>query len=426
MRQLTIQVPAGHGQRVLQLAQKHDGNHLSLSTATGPSGTLEKVAALLPNGKVGLFLEAIERELPQADISLAPSAVLSVRLPSDEIPQGQQSVESRSPIEVFLEGVQSIGSWPSFVAYAAIAGVIVWIGLYTNSVFLLVASMLIAPFGGPAMNVGMATARGDLLMLKRSVLRYFVALVVVVAVTLALSLLFGQTVATSQMVSTSEVSATAVLLPLAGGVAGALQLVQSERSSLVSGTAIGMLVAAALAPPAGLIGMAIAIGKPEMVMSGVFLLLLQLAGINLSCATVFRIYGLNSQGAVYKRGKKKFFPVAMGVSALALAVLLGWQFSSSPSLLRSSRTQRAAAVVQRVVGNDPYVSLVESDVSFTRSNIPDQNTLLSNIYVQPRKGQDIAAESVSRRLTKEIQSELLQEGFNVTPLVNVTLLEPPE
>ncbi|MGI8935968.1 MAG: DUF389 domain-containing protein [Phormidesmis sp.] len=426
MRQLSIQVPQGYGEQVLRLAQRCDGSNLSLTAATGIAGPIENIAVLLPNRQVGDLLDALEKELPQAEVSLLPSAILSMHLPTDEMPKGLKEVQPRSSIEVFLQGVQSIGSWPSFLAYAAIAGIIVWIGLYTNSVFLLVAAMLIAPFGGPAMNVAIATARGDFDLLKRSLLRYFVALAVVVSATLLLSLLFGQTTATAQMISTSEVSATAVLLPLAGGVAGALQLVQSERSSLVSGTAIGMLVAAALAPPAGLIGMAIAIQKPEMVISGIFLLLLQLAGINISCALVFRLYGLRPQGAVYARGKRQFFPIVLGISGLALALLLGWQFSSSPHLLRSSRTQRAFAVIQKVIENDPYVSLVESDVRFTHADIASQNTLLSNVYVQPRKGQNVAADSTSRRLTKEIQSQLLSEGFNVTPLVSVTLLEPPQ
>ncbi len=216
-----------------------------------------------------------------------------------------------------------------------------------------------------------------------------------------------------------------MLLPLAGGIAGALQLVQSERSSLVSGTAIGMLVAAALAPPAGLIGMAIAIGQPDMAISGVFLLLLQLVGINLSCATVFRIYGLTPGGAVYAAGKRQVFPIALGLSAIALAILLSWQFSNPPDLTRDSQSQRAVAVIQEVISHDPYVSLVETNVRFTRANIKGQNTLLSDIYVQPT-GQNVAADSTSRRLTTEIQNELLSRGFNVTPLVNVTLLEPPE
>lgn len=426
MRQLTIQVPKGYGEKTLRLAQAHDGSNLSLSTAADADGPIEIVTSLMPNRQVDSLLEALEKEIPEASVALTPSAVLSMRLPTDEIPRSLQETQPRSSIEVFLQGVQSIGSWPSFLAYAVVAGVIVWIGLYTNSIVLLVASMLIAPFGGPAINVAIATARGDLRLLKRSLLRYFTALATVVGITWLLSIIFGQTIATHQMISTSEVSATAALLPLAGGVAGALQLVQSERSSLVSGTSIGMLVAAALAPPAGLIGMATAIGKPEMVVSGVFLLLLQLAGINISCTAVFRLYGLNSKGAVYQRGKQKIFPIALGLSALVLAILLSWQLSSTPDLLRSSQTQRAVAVIQNVVESDPYVSLVESDVSFTRADISDQNTLLSNLYVQPRKGQDISAESVSRRLTKEIQDALLSEGFNVTPLVNVTLLLPPK
>jgi uncharacterized membrane protein len=60
------------------------------------------------------------------------------------------------------------------------------------------------------------------------------------------------------MLATNTVSAVAVLIPLVSGTAGALNLVQSERSSLVSGAAAGMLVSVSLAPPAALVGMAIA------------------------------------------------------------------------------------------------------------------------------------------------------------------------
>ena len=425
MRQITVQVSQGYGKQVLQLAERHSGRCLSLTSAIGSEGNIDSVQALIPNRRVGDLLEELEKEVPLAEISLLPSAMLSLQLPTDDIPQSLQEVQPRSSIEVFLQGVQSIGSWPSFLTYAAIAGVIVWIGLYTNSVFLLVAAMLIAPFGGPAMNVAIASARGDSRLLKRSLARYFAALAVIVVVTWLLSMAFGQTIATQQMISTSEISATAALLPLAGGVAGALQLMQSERSSLVSGTAIGMLVAAALAPPAGMIGMAIAIHRPEMITSGVFLLLLQLVAINIACALVFRLYGLNSRGAIYARGQRGLFPTALGLSAVALALLLFWQFSSTPDLLRSSRAQKATDIIQTVVKNDPDISLVETNVRFSQADIPGQNTLLSDIYVQPKNGQSLSSESVSRRLSSQIQTELLESGFNVTPLVNVTLVEPP-
>lgn len=426
MRQLSILVPKGYGHKVLQIAQEYSSDNLSVGSVESSSSYRERINLVLPNRDVGRLLATLEKALPKAQITLAPSPVLSLKLPTDNIPNALTEVQPRSPLEIFLAGVQSIGSWRSFLIYAFCAGVIVWIGLYTNSIFLLVASMLIAPFGGPAMNVAIASARGDFNLLRQSVRRYFVALIVMVGTTWGLSMLFGQTIATAQMTSTSEVSATAVLLPLIGGIAGALQLVQSERSSLVSGTAIGMLVAAALAPPAGLIGMAIAVGRFEMVMSGAFLLLLQLVGINLSCAVVFRLYGVNPKGSTYERGRPQVFPISIAASALCLVLLLGWQFSSSPNLTRDSLSQQAVAIIQDVVESDQYVTLVESSAHFTRSSVQGQNTLLSTVYVQPKAGFDLDPDATTRRLTKTIQDEIISQGFNVTPLVNVTQLSPPQ
>jgi hypothetical protein len=163
----------------------------------------------------------------------------------------------------------------------------VWVGLLTDTVFLLVAAMLIAPFAGPAVNAAIATARGDAGLLGRALARYLAA------------------------VATATVSGVAVLLPLAAGAAGALQLVQSERSSLVSGAAVGLLVAAALAPPAGVVGMAATLGAWEMVGNAAFLLALQLAGINLAGALVFRLSGVTSRGSRYPRGRPWVVSVAL-------------------------------------------------------------------------------------------------------------------
>jgi uncharacterized membrane protein len=285
--------------------------------------------------------------------------------------------------------------------------------------------MLIAPFAGPAMNVAIATARGDGRLLKRSLLRYFAALAVSIMVTGALSLILQQEVTTSLMTATSTVSAVAVLLPLVAGAAGALNLVQSERSSLVSGAAVGMLVAASLAPPAGLVGMSSAMGQWDMVMNGVFVLLLQLVGINLSATIVFRAYGLSARGARYERGKKSLFPAALAVTIVALAGLLTWQFSTSPELQRGSINQRAAEQIQKVVNDSGLAELVETNVRFTGSDIKGQNTLLGIVYVQRQAGVNQSSEEIRTRITRNIQAQLLNQGFNVTPLIDVSVLEAP-
>jgi uncharacterized hydrophobic protein (TIGR00271 family) len=424
MRQLLIQVPRGSGSTVLDIAQSCQGTHLIQFEATGIDQLLDVVLVYVSNRSVEDFLGKLET-LPDANISLIPRGVIALQPPPDEAPQQVTQVEERSPIEVFLAGLQSVGSWKGFLGYAAVAGIVVWIGLYTNTIYLLTAAMLIAPFAGPAMNAALATARGDLTLLRRSVFRYVSALLVTITITFILSLAVQQQTVTEQMSAASTVSAMAVLLPLTAGAAGALNLVQSDRSSLVSGAATGVLVAASLAPPAGLIGMAIALGRWKLVINGVFVLLLQLIGINLSGALIFRLFGLSAHGARYNRGKTWALPLILTLTIISLIALLTWQFSSRPNLQRASITQRANTDIQTVVQNSGLAKIVEANIRFTRPDIPEQNTLLATIYVQ--KNLEIAEsnEAISTRLTQMIQNQLLQKNYNVTPLIEVNVLEKP-
>lgn len=425
MRQLTIEAPRGRGKEVIEIAQKHEGVNLAiLEGKNGEGKPIDVVMVNLPNRKVEDVLDQLQ-PIPNIHINLIPRGVLSLKPPPEETPQKVTEVRNLSPIEVFLQGLQSIGSWSGFLSYAAVAGVVVWIGLYTNTVFLLTASMLIAPFASPAMNTAIATARGDKILLWRSLLRYFSALSVTISVTAILSFILQQEVATSLMVATSEISSVSVFLPLAAGFAGALNLVQSERSSLVAGAAIGVLVAASLAPPAGLVGMALVLTRWEMVKSAIFLLLLQLFGINFSAALVFRLHGLTPTGARYKRGKQWVFLTSLGVTVAALMGLLTWQFSDTPNLQRSTRSQYAYAEIQQVINDSDLVYLVNAEVEFTRPDIQGQNTLLCMIYVQRREGVELSEEVIKSRLSSLIRQQLLEQGFEVTPLINITIFDPP-
>jgi len=275
------------------------------------------------------------------------------------------------------------------------------------------------------MNTALATARGDRQLLQHSIIRYFAALSITIATTALLSWILQQQIPTNLMIDSSQISMVSVLIPLAAGAAGALTLVQSDRSSLVSGAATGMLVAASLAPPAGIIGMAGAIGRWDLAMNGFFLLLLQLGGINLSAALLFRLFGLSTEGARYQRGKRGVFPISVGLSAIMLTGLLIWQFSSPPNLERSSRAQRANAELQQVVKQNDSAQLVEANVRFTRANIQEQNTLLCVVYVQRRPEATRSAEQIRADLTQAIQSRLLKD-FNATPFVDVIVLEAPD
>jgi uncharacterized membrane protein len=283
--------------------------------------------------------------------------------------------------------------------------------------------MLIAPFAGPAMNTAIATARGDWRLFGRSVIRYVAAIATTIIVSMALTFLIRPEIATDLVIDTSKISTVAVLLPLAAGAAGAIHLMQSEQSSLVSGAAVGILIAASLAPPAGMVGMATVMGRTDIALRSSFLLVLQLVGINLSAALIFRAFGLSSKGARYTRGKAWLFPVFLGGTAALLVGLLSWQLTMPPGLQRSSLEQKAAATVQTVVQDYEAVNYIDADVRFTQSTDTDTNTLLAMVYVQARSPA-LSTTEIQETLSADLRAELNEAIAHTEPLVMVNVLAP--
>jgi uncharacterized hydrophobic protein (TIGR00271 family) len=425
MRPLTVQVSTGKGKKLLEKAKQLEGKNLALVKGSDGEREVDIMYGTFSNNKVGDYISEISK-FEEVKITLFPQGVMAMYPPNDQAPEQVTDIEPRSAIEIFLAGLQSIGSWKGFIGYSVITSFIVWIGLFTNTSYLLVAAMLIAPFAGPAMNTAIATARGDWLLLRQGMLRYFISIGITIAGTCLLSLIFQQQIATPLMVETSQLSFAALLLALSAGAAGALNIVQSERDSLVSGAAVGMLVAASLAPPAGIVGMTIAIGKWEMVTSGVFLLFLQLIGINLTGSLVFRMFGLNSEGPRYGRGRKTIFSISFLTTVVLAVFLLYLQLYQSPDMQRSSRAQRAAAEIHNIVEDNMNVDLIEASVRFTRADIIGQNSLLCVVYVQVKPdAKNESREAIRQNLVREIQKGLLEKEFKVTPLVDVIVMDPP-
>ena len=227
------------------------------------------------------------------------------------------------------------------------------------------------------------------------------------------------------MASISNISHVTVLLPLSAGIAGAIHLIQSERSSLVSGAAVGLLVAASLAPPAGLVGMALAMGRFEMMLSGVFQLLLQLVGINLVATLVFRLRGLTVRGARYDRGLRWIFPGVLTTTAIFLGMLLLWQFSNPPTLQRGSKSQEAELIIKKELQAYEGAYLVDVKASYLRAGIPDQHSLMCQVFVQ-KKDESTAADSVlQKELKRLIKESIISAELPASPLVQLTIFDTP-
>ncbi|MDT0645626.1 DUF389 domain-containing protein [Zunongwangia sp. F260] len=372
MRQLTIKIPKGNKKKVQDAIEKFKGkNTIDIS-----SESEDVFMVYLPNQEVNNFLKEID-EFEEPEITLIPRGVITLYPPASESPDQVADVKPKSSLEIYLGGIQSVGSMFGLIGYSFVAGIIVWIGLFTTTSYLLVAAMLVAPFAGPAMNAALATAAGKGSLLKSSLMRYAVAIVTGIIASFLLTLLFPLKTLTPLMEEVSQVSKFALFLPLVSGFAGAINICQSERDSLVSGAAVGILVAASLAPPVGLIGAGLYMMDWQVVFSSLYRILLQLLGIHLAATLVFYFYGkVTPNGVRFLRGGKKTGLITTMVVVLGIGAMMYWQFRQPPFLRKASMNTELAEVLGSELNKIPNIKVLNKDVTFT--NVKRNNKSIAN------------------------------------------------
>lgn len=369
MRQLIIKIPKGHKEKVHELVKKYEGKN----TINLPHEDSDIFYIYLPNKKVNDFLKKID-EFEEPEITLIPRGVIALYPPASESPDQVADVQPKSSLEIYLGGIQSVGSKFGLFGYAFVAGIIVWIGLYTSTSYLLVAAMLVAPFAGPAMNAALATSAGKLDLLTSSLSRYAIAIGTGILASFLLTLLFPIEALTPLMEEVSQVSKFALFLPLVSGFAGAINICQSERDSLVSGAAVGILVAASLAPPVGLIGAGLFMGDWQVVFSSLFRILLQLLGIHLAATLVFYFYGkVTPKGVRFLKGSKKTGLVTTFVVLAGIGVMMFWQFSQPPYLRKASMNTELAEELDAELKKIDYIKVLNKDVTFSNEKMNDRS-----------------------------------------------------
>ena len=425
MRSITVRLPQGNGEKCAEIAMEHDALDATYWTAYHIGEKVDIVSIQIRNESVQELLKAIEKYHPEA-ITLDPHEILLFRPPISNVSEFLLNLEHRSPIEVFLMGLQSISSWRNFAVYAIAGAIIVWIAFFSNSIYLLIAAMLVSPFAGPAMNVAMATATGDINLLRENIVRYFAAISFTVTISAILTLLSDQNFTTDLMLNVGHLSSVAALLPVVAGIAGSFTLIQSERSSLVSGSTVGMLVTTSLAPPAGLLGMVLAMQRWDLVTNAVFILILQLIGINLGGSIMFRLFGLNSSLSRFERGKKWIFYKSLLITSVGLIGLLFWQFSGTINLQRISEETRVTQNAYDVVQQSELVIPIEVNANFYSTENYGENTLLVNIFAHISETNEFSEEATKIVLTEKIIAIIKEQNPDIVPFINITLLKHPK
>ncbi|MFW6310377.1 MAG: DUF389 domain-containing protein [Prolixibacteraceae bacterium] len=334
----------------------------------------------LDNKKVQSFFATGEAD--DAEIALNPHGLIPLHPPAGDAPDQVADVSIRSPVEIFLSSLQSIGSVGGLIGYSIASGIVAFIGIYTDVIYLLTASMLIAPFAGPVMNAALAGAAGEPRLLWKSLIRYFLAIGISIVVSFLLSFAFAVDVLPPLADSLSRLSLVNLLLPLAAGFAGAISIISSERDNLVSGAGVGILVAASLAPPAAIVGITLYMGNGPVLIVNLVKLALQLAGIQLAASLVFRYWGkIKTEGVRFHKGKQPVFWLSLAISIAAIAVLAAFQKDDVPLLQRQSLVYDIRKSSSAFIKNESEINLLDLNIKITNQKKLGKNMTWCNMTV---------------------------------------------
>ena len=254
--------------RVIVICRTEDSPNISsivkdLTHMRSEYEKLTRFSILVPDEDLDSFLARIQQSLEFMDKStivevFSPDFVISPALTETITEERRKRKTERSPVEKLIESAEGYADISrDTLALAAIASLVALIGLFLDNVAIIVGAMLIAPLIGPIYAFAITTTTGNRRQVAtclRTILIFLGAIILIAFVTtFSLSLVFDLPL-TSEILSRTSPAPIYIIMAILLGFAVILAL-----STGIPETVAGVAVAAALLPPAAVVGITLAI-----------------------------------------------------------------------------------------------------------------------------------------------------------------------
>ncbi|WP_254762289.1 TIGR00341 family protein [Natrinema marinum] len=248
----------------------------------------------------------------------------------EEYENGDVESERISRHELRAEAEELTPTFPVYAVMTIISAIVATAGLLLDSPAVVVGSMVIAPLIGPALGASVGTVIDDEELFVESVTFQIVGVVLAIGAAAVFALLVRVTnIVPPGLVLTNVGEISERLAPdllslaiaLGAGVAGVVSIATGTSVALV-----GVMIAAALIPPAGVAGITLAWGQPSAAIGATVLVLVNLLSVNLAGLLTlwyagYRPENLFQIGETEQRLRQRI--VGLVVIVLVFAVFLG-------------------------------------------------------------------------------------------------------
>lgn len=272
----------------------------------------------------------------------------------------REDMISRAEIDEMMEENTVIHGSNMWILIMAI--LIASIGLYANSVAVIIGAMLISPLMNGILTMGYSLAVRDLDMLLHAFRRFSTQVIISIIASTLFFWLAPLEDPTAEMIARTSPTFWDVLIALFGGVAGVIGNTRRKKGNVIPGVAI----ATALMPPVCTVGYGIATLQPRFILGAFYLFLINTLLIGLSACIITGILGVPPRVHMDEIRQKKINRIVALITALVVI----------PSILTGAHTIYTTHIENQI---EAYLEteFVFSDTQLVRSNVNNETKTIS-------------------------------------------------
>ncbi|MFA6920449.1 MAG: TIGR00341 family protein [Gallionella sp.] len=323
LRLIEMVLPEQDGVEVLDLLKEHKVlEHRQIRLSDGEVLVRILLDAEQSEAVLDLLGERYAGKEGNRVVILAVEATLPRDEPEPTDTHKQASPEEKSPERVsreeLYEDIKDAAECSRvYIAMVVLSTIVAAVGLYYDSVAIIIGAMVIAPLLGPNMALSLGTTLGDLPLLRSAILTALAGIATTMVLSVFIGMLLQVNPALPELASRNGVGMGDIAVALASGCAGALAFTTGVSTAL-----IGVMVAVALLPPLVAFGLLLGGGHPALAMGALSLFLVNLISINLAGVTTFMAQGIHPASWWEKDQAEKATHTALKLWVSMLAVLI--------------------------------------------------------------------------------------------------------
>ena len=239
-----------------------------------------------------------------------------------------------------------------YLIFILLSAVVATLGLYTNSVAVIIGAMVLAPLMNPVLGISMGVVRGDLTMVGLGLRTLGWGLLLGLLVAMAISWSMPETETTAQILLRIRPTLFDLVVGMAAGAGGALG--QTRKS--VAGVLPGAAIAVSLMPPLCVTGIGLQQGLWPVFYGSLLLWVANLAAVNLSAILVFWALGFGDKSSGETIHEfRRHFAISLAIVGLLTLPLL--------HILRDTiKESRYRKLIQQIVSQSLQSQDYQADI----------------------------------------------------------------